>query len=124
MNVITHDLEYPYKGFGNCDSKCGLKIYQQPDRAIVLMTELPDNEGTSVTNCAEHLATKIREQYLADLQIQNIIWIEHYPKNKKNGNFEDTYDLVNLKWDGAEFYSPSWEPISFNPAILEMRIVG
>jgi hypothetical protein len=46
-------------GFGTWESKCRLRIYEAPARAVVIATELPENTGTSITNAAEHLATLV-----------------------------------------------------------------
>jgi len=62
---------------------------------VVMLTELPDNPGVSVTNAYEYIATKIVQQ--ESLSPFRIIWIEHYPPQKYCR--EETFDLVTLEWD-------------------------
>ena len=45
-------FRYDYKGYFGCDCHCTLEI----DGNLVICTEDDDNEGTSITNMAEHLA--------------------------------------------------------------------
>ena len=44
-----------YRGYYGCESHCTLEIYGN----LVIATEADDNEGTSITNMAEHLATRV-----------------------------------------------------------------
>jgi len=96
-----------YKGFWNCDAKCGLEIKRDKDKIIVILTELDDNPGTSVTNMVEQLATMVYHQFLKGIPIENITWIEHYPKT----SFGETFDRVTMNWNGKEFSNPKWERI-------------
>ncbi len=46
------DFVMGFKGIGNFDSKCGVLIRRPSDQKefpVVVISELPDNEGTSVT---------------------------------------------------------------------------
>ena len=54
---------YEYPGFQNCYSKCELEIVRSSGKTtLVICTELPDNPGTSVTNCAAVLATRVCQE--------------------------------------------------------------
>lgn len=97
---------YHYKGFGRCDSKCGLEIIKEDNKVKVTMTELPDNPGTSVTNMVEQLASMIYDQFLKDIPPGNITWVERYPAAKPR---EGTFDKVIMEYDGYVFYNPRWE---------------
>jgi len=48
-------VRFVYQGFWNREGVCNLEIYRE--QHTVVCTELRDNEGTSITNLAEHLAT-------------------------------------------------------------------
>ena len=71
---------YNYTGFHGCDSKCELQIINN----LVIATEIPENEGTSVTNMAEHLATMVCQTF--GIEPKHLIWIEHYPERANGRN--------------------------------------
>jgi hypothetical protein len=59
---------------------------------VVICSELPTNEGTSITHAAEQLAAEvIRYHRLA----APLAWIEHHPPLSTDGNTE-TFDLVTF----------------------------
>ena len=103
-------FKYEYEGFGGCKSICNLEIH----RNLVICSAREDNEGTSITNVAEQLATEIANQYLPDPS--KLVWVEHYPK-RTVGNHE-SWDLVffNVKNNGVfrdksvdvQFSNPRW----------------
>jgi hypothetical protein len=108
-------------GFGNWLSKCRLRIIEHGDKTIVIATELPDNHGTSITNCAEYLATLVVRQY--ELFPDRLIWIEHYLERSfgKYDRLAESYDLVELDWDGERFATPPrWKRIT--PETVEQLI--
>lgn len=107
-------IVYHYKGFHGFPSKCGVDIVKH-DTFTVILTELPDNPGTSITNMIETLATIIYHQFLNGVPVEKIIWIEHYPPSIHR---EETFDEVTFEWDGKYFFSPRWKRIS--PSELTM----
>jgi hypothetical protein len=64
---------------------------------VIIATERDDNPGASITNAAENLWAKVREQFGDD-----IIAIEHYPKR---GGIAEDWDLVRIE-DGEAAWSP------------------
>ncbi len=42
-----------YRGFWNCDSTCELEILRAGEKYTVILSELEENQGTSVTNMYE-----------------------------------------------------------------------
>ena len=76
--------------------KCRVEVW--PGKPIIIViSELPDNQGMSVTNGIEHIASAV----ISKLQIHNtpIVWIEHYPVSELRG--EETFDLVTFAHDNA-----------------------
>ena len=67
-------FRYDYKGYFGCDCHCTLEI----DGNLVICTEDDDNEGTSITNMAEHLAPRVC--YNFGIDPYQLTWIEHYPE--------------------------------------------
>ena len=113
---------YNYKGIGGCDCFCELEIYEN----LVICTESEENEGTSVTNWAEHLATEVCEKYGIDPE--KLIWIERYKDRGEYNRHNDTwaypedFSLVEFKqkkkteWQAGNlitslFSAPKWRPL-------------
>lgn len=111
---------YHFKGYHGCPSKCGLNIYEREDRAIVLLTERPDNPGTSVTNSIEELATRIYNERFPGCPVENIRFIEHYPADVIHP--EPTFDLVEMDWSGNAFRNPRWKRISKDVLRLDAEV--
>lgn len=117
MNPPTNVIErYPYRGFHGCASWCGLEIIRLRDgRTVVIATEVEDNPGTSVTNMAEGLASRVCAEFT--INPRSLVWIEHYgyPSAFPAGN-PRTFDLVTfarpMAGDGAPFGDPKWRPMS------------
>lgn len=101
------DIRYEYKGFGDCDSHCNLKIYRSAGNlaVMVIATELADNTGTSITHMAERLATEVCRQY--NISPQKLIWIEHYPRRRWGS---ESFDRVyfDFDWDACRFVKADW----------------
>lgn len=75
-------------------TRCRLRIYRCEGVDVVILTELADNPGMSVTNAIEELAASVSATYALD---ETAIFIEHYEY------MPPTYDLVEL--GGA---APTW----------------
>lgn len=102
------DKIYEYAGFHHREknSRCQLQI----NGNVVMVTELDDNPGTSVTNMAEQLATLICQEFSIDPA--SLIWIEHYPeRGSKYDTYPEDFDLVTFTWDGRRFIHPQWKRI-------------
>jgi hypothetical protein len=92
---LRHDIpRYPYPGFRDCESACRLRIWQQERASVVIVTELDDNPGTSVTNRAEALAMQVYRQY--ELWPPCTRWIEHYPPDSA---YTETFAEVTFRTD-------------------------
>jgi hypothetical protein len=92
----THDYIHHYRGYWSEGGKCRIQIYQEDGHdPVVICSQLPENDNTSVTNMAEYLATEVIREH--DLCVP-LTWIEDYPEHE--GEIGE-YSLVR--------YS-SWEP--------------
>jgi len=114
-STIVIDL-YLYRGFHGCVCWCGLEIIRLRDgRTIVIATEVEDNPGTSVTNMAEGLASRVCAEFSIDPR--SLVWIEHYgyPSAIRAGN-PRTFDLVTfarpVAGDDSTVGEPKWRPMS------------
>ena len=123
MFNTSHEDIFSYHNARGHNSTCGLHILQQMDgKVIVILRELAENPGASITNCYEAIATQIYNQYLAGTPIDNIVWIEHYNEESYADKSDETemFDHVVLKWDAKtkRFYMPQWRHIGANVNIM------
>lgn len=103
---IYKDNNFQYKDFFKRDSRCGVEIVEVNGKTYVILTELPDNRGVSVTNAVEIIATAVYSQFFSNKLLNKIVWIEHYIEP------EETYDEVTLFYDGVVFRQPKWMRIN------------
>jgi hypothetical protein len=94
----THDYIYHYRGYWSDGGKCRIRVFQEEDQnPVVICSQLPDNENTSVTNMAEYLAAEVIEEH--GLPTPRA-WIEHYPEHEGEPG---EYSLVRFaSWDLEE----------------------
>jgi hypothetical protein len=60
----THDHIHYYRGYWSNGDKCRIRIYWEDGRApVVICSQLPNNDNTSVTNMVEYLAAEVVEQH-------------------------------------------------------------
>jgi protoheme ferro-lyase len=112
----THDYVHRYRGYWSDGDKCRIRIYREDGRRpVVISSQLPDNDNTSVTNLAEYLAAEaIEEHGLAT----PLTWIEHYPEHRGRpgeyslGSFS-SWERREVRLGGVWRYrvgSPNWSP--------------
>ena len=92
-------------------------MHRHKDFDVVVATEVSDNEGTSMTNMAEELATMVCKAF--DVKPDRLVWIEHYPERpiSKRESFKESFDLVNFTRNDDQFLSPRWSPLDKAEAI-------
>jgi hypothetical protein len=97
----THDYVHYYRGYWSDGGKCRIRIYREKRRAsVVICSQLPDNDNTSVTNMAEYLAAEVIEQHGLPTPL---VWVEHYPEHI--GEIGE-YSLVKFsRWEVREVIS-------------------
>ena len=93
------------------DSHCLVRIWSDGIRAVVVLTELETNQGTSVTNAYEEIAGQMRNVVLqfimSDSWPVRVTWIEQY-------QYKSQPELVTLRWseNGKVCLSPPmWKPL-------------
>jgi len=107
---VDKDFIFEYKGNGDCESKCRVRTICDPDsdELIVLITELEDNPGTSITNMIEEVVKGIVIKL--GHECYDAVWIEHYPPCV-GVNAYDTFDYVGLDYSGNFLTNPKWERV-------------
>jgi hypothetical protein len=106
----THDYVHHYRGYWSDGGRYRIRIYHEDGRApVVICSQLPDNDNTSVTNMAEYLAAEVMESHpdiFDPFSLGNIpgisydkpfVWIEHYLDGARGTPSDPaTFDLVQF----------------------------
>lgn len=87
---------------------CRVRTYMNDNKKYILLTELDENQGPSVTNSIEYLIQSLINQGHAEL---TDTFIEHYPKIQF---FSEEFDEVKLD----EFNFPTWHGRSKEKVML------
>lgn len=93
---ITHQ----FRGYGVFPSYCNVYIVNRGEYNYVLFEDL--NDGTSVTNASEQLASEIVEDY--DLDPTKCIFFETYSEDL------ETFDEISYTWVNNVAINPVWYP--------------
>lgn len=107
-----YDDTLAYPGYHGCPSKCRIRLFRVDGAPVVVCTELEENNGTSVTNAAEMIATLVLNTLGRP---SALTWVEHYPDRAFFGNkpmMREQFDLVEFEWSGsALLHHPRWRRI-------------
>lgn len=113
MRVLDHrNFPYPSYHRKHNDTCCDLTIWlddlTSPTKAIIRITEMPENKGTSVTNRIRKIQELAREKYqviFTEVGESNITWIEHYlgDKNSFPPFNQDRYALIDTTGKADKF---------------------
>jgi hypothetical protein len=129
MNM-THDYMHQYRGYWSDGGKCRIRIYREDRQApVVVCSQLPDNENTSVTNMAEYLAAEVIEEYNLPTPLT---WIEHYSEHEGEiGEYSlvkfSSWELTKVCLGGVwrcRVGSPRWSPLRPEEVDVLIEAVG
>jgi hypothetical protein len=73
--------------------RCRIRVYlpeEERDAPMVICSELPNNEGSSITYSAHQIAAEVIRYHKLGVPP---VWIEHYPREATDGHSE-TFELV------------------------------
>lgn len=107
--VIDRPLDYP--GWDESHpGRCRMRAF--PDIKLVVVSELEDNPGPSITNCIEHVASAAEEEL--DARFFGTSWrlVEHDPSHGPN----DPLAFTLVTFSGYDrrtrhLVNPGWQPI-------------
>ena len=68
------DIIFHWNGISDTPSRCRVRIYEHPDRTVVLLTSLEHDNGTLIGCGIELLANQIEEQF--DLDPDSTDWLD------------------------------------------------
>ena len=115
------EITYEYKSQWGWDSKCGLEVLNHQGFTLVIVTELDDNPGVSVTNFAEHLATQVCRDFKVDPM--KLVWVEYYPEvGKRPYLFPAHWDTATFEFNipGGHIRRPVWARVP-EPQLQALR---
>ena len=92
--VLSVDLLFTWHSkIAKIDCQCRLRIYKITfDKVVVIVSELPDNPGRTITDEALTLIHLVCNKLA--LKPTKTMWLEHYPKGYLKD--EETYEQVML----------------------------
>jgi hypothetical protein len=94
----THDYLHHYRGYWSEGGVCRIRIHQEKgQQPVVICSQLPENNNTSVTNMAEYLAAEVIERHGLSTPIT---WIEHYPEHA--GELGEYSLVIFSSWEVTE----------------------
>ncbi|MDP9439516.1 MAG: hypothetical protein M3P49_12365, partial [Actinomycetota bacterium] len=99
---LALDAVFPFRSPSGARSKCRVRVYEPldaRDSVVVVVSELPENTGTSITNAAEVIAAEIAHAYRLSTPY---VYIEHYPPTSTNGSTEKFDLVVFASWETRE----------------------
>ena len=100
---------FQYRGFHGAASVCGLAIEKQSDDShFVVLSELPDNPGTGVSQRCDFIATQVWRSKLTQTALADIRWFEHHAAR---GNRDETFDEIAFRVLPDGLRSPNWTPV-------------
>jgi hypothetical protein len=99
---LTEDYIHAFRGPSGVRSACRVRLYMPAeedeacgDAPVVIVSELANNPGTSVTNAIEQIAAEVMDS-LTPTRVP--VFVEHYPP-ESTGRCEETFDLVVFAHD-------------------------
>lgn len=112
----THDFPKPYRGIGQVQGHCRIRIYQEPGKVPVVICSHAGDEA-SIANAVEYLAAEVVEEFLPDLPDADppLIWINHWPSEHLPSGIREWFDLIT-------FDSYELRTVRTNRPVLPKRI--
>ena len=105
--IKTRVERHEYRGFCSEGGVCRVRTYEAPGAVpVILVSDVPENENTSITNAAELLAAELVARLYPDRfdHPEPVVWIEHYPRAAG----DDPQPIGRPSFDRATF--TSWRP--------------
>lgn len=99
------------------ESTCLVTIYHDLNNdnvALVVFTELASNQGKSVTNSSEAIASLIVRDY--ELDPSKTTFVEHYGPLSYHfstaPHCNDHYSTISYQWENGKAHRPVWSALS------------
>lgn len=97
---------------GNRPCTCDVAIIPTSPKPVVVMIQLADDDGVSVTNACEHIASVVATRFLRQapgaIDLDAATWVEHYPVSARGRELGESYDIVTFTHGGGSDFRPAW----------------
>ncbi len=124
----TLDYVHHYRGYWSEGGRCRVRIFREEEQLpVVVCSQLPENDNTSVTNMAEYLAAEVLEKHSLPTPL---VWLEHYPEHE--GRVGEWSRVGFSSWEAEEVSlggvlrrrvgSPRWSHLSSEEAERLMTV--
>jgi hypothetical protein len=120
--MLKLDQIYRYRSLAaQRQGYCRLRIYARRGGQTVVLTEVANNPGQSITAASEVIATGLVKRY--HLNPATTRWIEHWPADTRDERSEASYTSVAYTWQNGIASSPHWQGLSREraAALTEIR---
>lgn len=93
-----------FEGLYGAESVCFVRVFHKSERPVVVVTELPENKGTSITNWA----SRVFQQAAINARVHGLdpIFVEHYPPR---GVRPQSFCVVRFN---SRFDGPKWKHLT------------
>ncbi len=119
MKISTkyYDQLFDFEGQWGVQSRCGLRILNQNEKVIVIVTELyQDNPGSDITNVSVSLATQICSKF--NISFENLVYVECSPNmNSKLSFYDEEFFRVHFDIQEDKLINPAWAKLSAEETI-------
>ena len=108
-----NDFEFVFTACNGCAGVCRVRAFSFGGAPVVILTELAENSGPSVTNALEALCAQLCDAL--GLDANDAVWIEHYGAAPADG-LPERFAAVNfgsIVWRGTwQMRAPRWSALS------------
>jgi hypothetical protein len=113
--MLQVDQIYRYRSLAaQRQGYCRLRIYARGSSHVVLLTEVPNNPGQSITAASEVIATGLVKRYRLDPA--HTFWLEHWPADNNDTLTQDAYASVKYTWQDGLATDPHWRQLTLEQA--------
>lgn len=113
--MVQIDQIYRYRSLAaQRQGYCRLRIYARRSGHVVLLTEVANNPGQSITAASDVIATGLAARY--HLDSATTTWIEHWPSDTRDKLSKDSYASVKYTWKDGVASSPRWRHLALEQA--------
>lgn len=102
---------YEFKSKAGFDSKCLVEIWKTDDRAVVVFSELKNNDGITVVNAAEQLIEEIKSKFLRFMIKENLIFLQKKEDHKQ-------IDIIIPVWKDEKVTDINWSHMGMLTGLL------
>ena len=109
--ALTDSVQFRFAPFSREGAICQVRIFWPASKQspVVVITELPENKGMSVTNAIAQIIPELEKAFELPA---GTVFVEHYPDRRpvgsKDGTLEESFDEVQLM-DGEDGQvRPQW----------------